>query len=806
MRAARWVAAPLGALLLTAVAPAWALPRDPLATVDLALSVTDARALDALVHATTLDRHDRAARLAALVPDRARRASVAAVAGRLGLDVAASSTWTVELTGPAARVRGLFGDPSAGPDGLAHGYARVPAALAPYAVAAFPTTGRVARPLDVQGLEGSDFHTAYSAPDGQPPAGAAPLTIASIQLSGWHAGDLSTYAQAAGLPDPIAAGRYTPVPVDHASPARTDGAGGDQEVALDQEAILSSAPYANQRVYFAPNGTSGFWDAIHQVGTDAAAYRTAALTTSWGGCEYVDPANPTPDRTFYAAMDQALKYAVAAGVTVFAATGDSGSTDCLGQISGSAQWEPAVDFPASSPYVVAVGGTNLPDPANPATARAWAHSGGGESQLEPLPAFQSSLRPLSRTGGRLVPDIASDADPGTGFDVFDSLQGGWLGPVGGTSLAAPTQTALFVDTLTAGGYQSGIGDIHDALYGARAPAFTDITRGSNGDYSAGPGYDKVTGRGTPVWSTLVASLAGFRLRAPAATATRGIDLRATLPSGLSYRGWSQPVVDSAPACAVTSSSPPTAVTLPRGEGWHTVAVAGIDRSSANGGAGTCHISTARVLLDRHRPRVVAAAAVGGPARARASWSFTDAAPSSGLLHYVVRITSARGTLWAATTTATSHVFDPSGAHAFAVTVTAYDRAGNNRTSVAHLVDDGALRYSSGWRLERSTVAFGGGVHGTTSSGASAKVSTRARRVTLYVTTCSHCGVLAVYDGAGHLVRRINTYSARRHYRVAVTILAGTATAARTFVVRAVHRRDHRSRGYDVGLDGLATAA
>ena len=805
MRTARWVAAPLAAALLAASAPAYAGGRERLESVDLALAVSSARGLDALLHAGAIGRRTRAARLAALAPGQVGQAAVEAAAGRLGLDARGIGPWTVEVTGPAARIHGLFGAPSATPDGLTHAYARVPSALAGDVVAAFPSTGRVARPLDVQGLQGSDFHTAYSAPDGQPAAGSPSLTIASIQLSGWRSADLSTYAQAAGLPDPVAAGRYTEVPVDGADPTHTDGAGGDQEVALDQEALLSSAPYANQRVYFAPNGTSGFWDAIHQVGSDAATYRTAALTISWGGCEFVDKVNPGPDRTFYSAMNQALKYAVAAGVTVFAATGDSGSTDCLGQISGSAQWDPAVDFPASSPYAVAVGGTNLPDPGNPTSARAWAHSGGGESRIEPLPTYQAALKPKSQMGGRLVPDIASDADPGTGFDVYDSLQQGWVGPVGGTSLASPTQTALFVDTLTAGGYEGGIGDIHAALYGARSVAFTDITRGSNGHFDATPGYDMVTGRGTPNWSTLVRSLAGFRMRAPGSTAVRTVALSTTVPSGLSYRGWSKVAVDATPACTVTSATPPATVTLPAKEGWHTVALAGIDHSAANDGAGTCHISTARVLLDRRRPHPVAAVRVGGAARARASWSFADPAPSSGLLHYVVKITAARRTLWSATTRTTSHVFNPRGARTLTVAVTAVDRAGNARTATGHLYDDGALRYSTGWRTTDARPAFGGAVHTTTSTGRSVEVRVRARRVTLYVTTCRQCGLLGVYDGTGRLLTRVDTYSTRRHYRVAVTVLVARVTAARTFVVRALHRHNRRSHGYEVGIDGLATA-
>src|SRR5205807_9358653 len=165
-----------------------------------------------------------------------------------------------------------------------------------------------------------------------------------------------------------------------------DGAGGDEEVALDQDAILTTAPDATQVAYFASNsdGGDGYIHAIRKVGEDATAnsttgkplYPTVALSLSWGGCEASD------SRTWLAAMDQALATTLAAGVTIFAASGDAGSEDCIDELGGSAAFAPAVDYPASSPYVVGVGGSSLRTSGNTSVELGWDGSGGGESAYE----------------------------------------------------------------------------------------------------------------------------------------------------------------------------------------------------------------------------------------------------------------------------------------------------------------------------------------------------------------------------------------------------------------------------------------
>ena len=166
-----------------------------------------------------------------------------------------------------------------------------------------------------------------------------------------------------------------------------------------------------------------------------------------------------------------------AGVTYLASTGDSGAE---------------VEWPAVSPYVVAVGGTTLstqPD-GTYVGETAWSGSGGGTSSYTAKPAYQAGFQTGSHRG---VPDVAFDANPATGVPVYDTTGiSGWA-QYGGTSLSAPCWAGLFSLMAHSGPAW---------LYSEAAPAaaysanYHDITTGSNG-LPAGPGYDLVTGLGSP---------------------------------------------------------------------------------------------------------------------------------------------------------------------------------------------------------------------------------------------------------------------------------------------------------------------
>lgn len=689
----------------------------------------------------------------------------------------------MRVSGPRSAVAAAFGSVS---DPV------LPGSLATPAVAVLPTSGRVAHPLSAtkpNATTGGDLRTAYSAPaDTNLGQG---LAIATVQLSGWHPADLTTYGSSLS---PQATPNYTAISVGGADPTAPDGFGGDLEVALDQETLLAVAPAAAQRAYFAPgdDGGGGFVAAVQKVADDAAAHHIAALSISWGACE------SDAGSQFMAAMDQALQRATAAGVSVFAASGDEGSADCFDPSTGLGATPATVDYPASSAYVVAVGGTDLPDPSTPSSSAGWSGSGGGESSRTSLPAWQQSLRAKSPHARRLVPDIASDADPATGIAVLDSVPQSnhyWWSVVGGTSLGAPTQAAMLASSLASAGWTAGgIGDVHPALYAAGAsgdPTFTDVTTGSNGAYTAGTGYDLVTGLGSPQWSALVPWLGTFSLAAPVGTKTTVVSLSATLPLGLltPYRDWSAPVVDGTATCtAATATSPPTSANLGGAapDGPHTVSVAGVDGSAANAGTGTCHVMTAKVILDRQAPSAVASVRPASATSAIASWASSDPLPSSGPATFAVTVTNGGGTVYSATTAATSVSFAASAYRSYNVSVAAIDPAGNRSVTVgAHLYDDLSLSYGAGWTTASATGFFRSSRHVTTTQNAAAGLTGTGAVYVVYVTTCPTCGKLAAYNG-NTLLKVVSLTTNRTHTLVPVTLLSAPMSATRTLSLRAAH--------------------
>ena len=791
----------------------------PTTTLTLELRPTSETALHALAVSHGLSRIERARRVAALVPDSRRHHDVAGAAQALGLTVTQTTAWSMRVEAPSQTVAALFGTLSPQTSDVAgRAYPAVPAGLAPYVVAALPVTGRVARPLvSLSPRDGVDFRTAYSAPAGSTGAG---LAVATVQLSGWNSSDLQKYANHHHISFD-AATQYRAVSVGGASTWRPDGDGGDEEVALDQEAVLATAPGATQVAYFARNddGGDGYVQAIHQVGADAAANHTAALSLSWGGCEASD------DHQWVAAMDQALQFTLAAGVTIFAASGDQGSLDCFGEVFGPAEEAPAVDYPASSPYVVGVGGTSLPPPGSSETAVGWDGSGGGESTFEALPSWQLSVAAHSKTNHRLVPDIASDADPSNGLCIYESTTpetsdracpaGEFM--LGGTSLASPTQAALLVDTLSSLGWQTGIGDIHPALYaGAPSGALADITSDEdpdgNGTYHSVKGYDLVTGLGTPVWTSLQSWLGQFDMGAPRATRSLTFAINPHAPSGYApgYATWSAPVgwdgTSQADCMPGDGASAPTSVTIPAGtpDGLYRFSVAGVANAGVSGATATCHVGFAAVALDRQAPTATASLRVASSGQATARWSFADAAPSSGLRKFVIVATAGTKTLWRWTTTSRSRTFTALANSRLHITVTAYDNAGNTVTVKAHLLDDGAA-FSVGtrWKHVSARSAYRRSYLRTNAVGTTAKLTATAKTFTVYVTKCSSCGRIGVYDTHGHRLATVDTYSSSTRYRVPVTIRSLAKATKLTLVLHVLSAKNRHSHGRYVGLDALA---
>jgi kumamolisin len=327
--------------------------------------------------------------------------------------------------------------------------------------------------------------------------------IALIELGGgYRRHDLQTYFQQLNIPLP----RVSSVSVDrgHNHPAGTPNSD-DAEVDLDIEVAGAIAPGAHIVVYFAPNTDRGFLDAITTAIHDATN-NPSVISISWGSAESSWTVQAMQ------AMDQAFQSAAALGVTVCCAAGDNGSADAV--TDGLAH----ADFPASSPYALGCGGTRLETVNNQLTEVVWndgpnSATGGGVSDFFDLPTWQAnagvpaSVNPGHRVG-RGVPDVAGNADPQTGYQVYVDRQSVVFG---GTSAVAPLWAGLIALMNQQRG--TAVGYLNPVLYQnyqrlSRANALRDVTSGNNGDYSAGPGWDPCSGVGAPDGARLLDALSG----------------------------------------------------------------------------------------------------------------------------------------------------------------------------------------------------------------------------------------------------------------------------------------------------------
>jgi len=429
----------------------------------------------------------------------------------------------IQVEGTLARLSAFFGTAlhrargRAGEGESAHfryrtGALTVPESIAPATIAVLGLDTRPQarahfriRPLatgESAGYTPRQVGAAYQFPEGYDGSGR---TVALIELGGgYDDAGLAQYFQSIG----VAAPKVTAVPVDGGANAPTGSADGpDGEVQLDIEVAGALAPGAAYTVYFAPNTDQGFVDAIAD-----AAHATptpTAISISWGGPEDSWTAQSRQ------ALDAACADAVALGVTVLAASGDNGSAD--GESDGNAH----CDFPASSPHVLACGGTRLTVTAEGGyggetvwndTADGGGATGGGVSAFFPVPDWQdrAGVPGNADTGstGRGVPDVSGNADPESGYQV---LVDGQEMVIGGTSAVAPLWAALVARIAQKAGRQLGL--MQTVLYSGVAPGsaqngFQDVTSGDNGDYRAGAGWDACTGLGSPDGTTLAGLFAG----------------------------------------------------------------------------------------------------------------------------------------------------------------------------------------------------------------------------------------------------------------------------------------------------------
>jgi hypothetical protein len=350
----------------------------------------------------------------------------------------------------------------------------------------------------------AELDSAYDLPATTDAASTQTIAIVDAYNDPDIASDLAVYSAAAGKPAcTVASGCLTILNEQgKASPLPTGEGGWATEESLDVEMSHGLCPQC--KIVLVEASSESFSDIIAAV-NEAASLHPTEISNSYGGEE-----------------DGSLTSIASAydhpGIAITASAGDYGYEDwgAFGQIGGGG----VPNFPASSPDVVAVGGTTLADDSGTWSSTVWSSedefdgTGGGCSTLFTAPPWQQDQPDWDATDcgtSRLVSDVSADADPYTGVAVYDSYPDGQGDPtgwtvLGGTSVASPIVSAEFA---LAGGAQ-GVSYPAQTLYAhVGTSALYDVTEGSNDPFAeycsapalactAGPGYDGPSGVGSPV--------------------------------------------------------------------------------------------------------------------------------------------------------------------------------------------------------------------------------------------------------------------------------------------------------------------
>lgn len=311
--------------------------------------------------------------------------------------------------------------------------------------------------------------------------------IGLIELGGGYvSADLETYFGNLGIPAPT----VSMVSVDNGANTLTgDASAADCEVMMDIEIVGAIAPASNIVVYFAGSTDASFLNAVTTAIHDTEN-RPSVISISWGQSE------SEWDEQTMTAFDEAFQAAATMGITICVATGDHGSSD------GESDGGDHADFPASSNYALACGGTSIAGNSGSIESETvWndseGASGGGVSVFFDLPAWRNELRATTAGNAsnqlqkRGVPDVSGNADPETGYAVRVDGQDLTLG---GTSAVAPLWAGLIARINANNGSPAGY--INQRLYPS-AGSFRDIVSGNNGTFYASPGWDACTGLGSP---------------------------------------------------------------------------------------------------------------------------------------------------------------------------------------------------------------------------------------------------------------------------------------------------------------------
>jgi subtilase family serine protease len=336
------------------------------------------------------------------------------------------------------------------------------------------------------------------------------------------ASDLQSFDAGYGLPNPPSFRILSPLGTVPYDPTEIpDQVGWAAETTLDVEWAHAMAPAASIVLMTSPvdetEGVQGM-PQFNELENYALDHRLGQVfSQSWGATE--NTLFTQAGEQVYQNFEATYARAAAHGVTVLASAGDDGTANPM--VNGSIYPFPTVNFPASSPLVTAVGGTSLTADTSGdyQSETAWPDTGGGISQYFSEPAYQRFFLPRSdqtELGGmRGIPDVSWNADPGTPILIYLSFFGpsaaGYY-TIGGTSEGSPDWAGLVADLDQLAGHPLGL--INPYLYalGAAGIGFHDITSGNNSQdgvpgYSATPGWDLVSGWGTPDLSEFFSDIA-----------------------------------------------------------------------------------------------------------------------------------------------------------------------------------------------------------------------------------------------------------------------------------------------------------
>lgn len=390
-------------------------------------------------------------------------------------------------------------------------------------------TGQFQTPGSIPPFFGNQLATLYNFPAGTDGRGQ---TIGIIEIGGgFRQMALDRYFWRAGIKEHPNIAVAT-VPQGGSNSPRPFAKGRpDIEVLLDMEVAGSAAPGANLVMYFGKDGSTKQTLLAVQAAIHDRRANPTVLSLSWGGAEYTalgGGPQGAMERQYQDNMNDLFQTAATLGITVCVSSGDNGSAgfplnDPRRPWDGHAH----VNFPASSPYVLAVGGTRIVSVTrNPILEETWHPSanhgtGGGVSRYFPRPPYQQrvvSQLAVNPPGGagRGVPDVSANAAQESGYRVVVDGKsygsGKKFAPIGGTSASAPLWAALIARLNQA--LKTRLGFVNPRFYkvSVSSAAFHDITQGNNGDYKARTGWDACTGLGTPNGQKLLEALVPKRAR------------------------------------------------------------------------------------------------------------------------------------------------------------------------------------------------------------------------------------------------------------------------------------------------------